>query len=154
MSQLKNLKGGWHPHIHCIRGCIMCMSNHFVFECVQMQKQPVGQNKYVKICNFGKNFWYSVHTVLSRYCSLAPGSSRWKLSQWKSAGEKVWKMWNWSFPADLAYKWLLMRPLTGWPSESTNQRPGFQLTYYVSKTLTHDPAPIVKMLEYWLNSFT
>ena len=31
------------------------------------------------------------------------------------------------------------RPLIGWPSSSTNQRPGFQLTYS-SKTLAHDPA--------------
>ena len=33
------------------------------------------------------------------------------------------------------------RPLIGWPwpSESTNQWPGFQLTY-ASKTLAHDPA--------------
>ena len=33
------------------------------------------------------------------------------------------------------------RPLIGWPSESTNKRPGFQLTY-ASKTLAHDPAPM------------
>ena len=31
------------------------------------------------------------------------------------------------------------RPMIVWPSESTNQRPGFQLTY-ASKTLAHDPA--------------
>ena len=45
-------------------------------------------------------------TVLSRYCSLAPGNSRWKLSQWKSAGENVWKMWNCSFPPDRVSRWL------------------------------------------------
>ena len=31
------------------------------------------------------------------------------------------------------------RPLIGWLARSTNQRPGFQLTY-ASKTLAHDPA--------------
>ena len=46
------------------------------------------------------------------------------------------------------------RPLIRWPSESTNQRPGFQLTY-ASKTLAHDPAP--SLLTYsapWLETFS
>ena len=42
------------------------------------------------------------------------------------------------------------RPLIGWPSESTNQRPGFQLTY-VSKTLSHDPVLLVDVIENNIN---
>ena len=55
---------------------------------------------------------------------------------------------NWNHKSIGNISQLETRPLIGWSSGSTNQRPGFQLTY-VSKTLAHDPALTQNRISKW-----